>query len=146
MHLALEAVGVKAGDKVVTTPYTFAATAEVIRYFGADPVFVDVQADTLNLDVARVAEVVKRQRSPRSCPVHIAGEPCDMDGLRAAAGGIPIVEDAAHALPRHVRRQARRRAVRVHLLLVLRRPRRCPRARAACSPPTTTRPPSAVAS
>lgn len=99
MHLALEALGIKTGDRVVTTPYTFAATAEVIRYMGAHPVFVDVCADTLNMDPARVGEALAREPIAAIMPVHIAGEPCDMTALRAVAGDIPIVEDAAHALP-----------------------------------------------
>ena len=99
MHLALEAVGVKAGDKVLTTPYTFAATAEVIRYFGAHPLFVDVRAEDFNLDLGRVAEALARDRVAAIIPVHIAGEPCDLAGLRELAGDIPIIEDAAHALP-----------------------------------------------
>jgi len=103
MHLALEALGVRAGDRVITTPYTFAATAEVIRYLGAHPVFVDVRADTLNLDVERVAEIVKRERIAAILPVHMAGEPCDIDALQRVAGDIPIVEDAAHALPTRLR-------------------------------------------
>ncbi len=99
MHLALESLGVKPGDKVLTTPYTFAATAEVIRYMGADPLFVDVRADTLNLDMAAVATALKKHHVAAIIPVHIAGEPCEMDALREVAGDIPIVEDAAHALP-----------------------------------------------
>ena len=99
MHLALEAVGLKSGDKVITTPYTFAATAEVIRYFGANPVFVDVREDDLNLDLAQVREALARERIAAIIPVHIAGEPCDLGGLAELAGPIPIIEDAAHALP-----------------------------------------------
>src|SRR5690348_12585380 len=99
MHLALEAIGVKAGDKVLTTPYTFAATAEVIRYLGAHPLFVDVRPDTLNIDVEQVAQVLRRERVAAIIPVHIAGEPADIDALHAIAGDIPIIEDAAHALP-----------------------------------------------
>ena len=55
MHLALEAIGLQRGDEVITTPYTFAATAEVIRYFDAKPVFVDIESDSLNIDASRVA-------------------------------------------------------------------------------------------
>ena len=99
MHLALDALAIQPGDRVLTTPYTFAATAEVIRYMGAHPLFVDVRPDTLNIDVERVAEVLRRERVAAIMPVHIAGEPCEMDRLREVAGDIPIVEDAAHALP-----------------------------------------------
>ncbi len=99
MHLALEALGIKAGDRVLTTPYTFAATAEVIRYMGAHPLFVDVRPDTLNLDVERVADALRRERVAAIMPVHMAGEPCEMNALREVAGDIPIIEDAAHALP-----------------------------------------------
>ena len=59
MHLSLEAVGVQAGDFVVTTPYTFAATAEVIRYFDAIPVFVDVEPDTLNIDPRCLVQTIE---------------------------------------------------------------------------------------
>ena len=59
MHLALEAIGLTADDFVVTTPYTFAATAEVIRYFGATPVFVDVEADTFNIDPKCLVEIIE---------------------------------------------------------------------------------------
>jgi perosamine synthetase len=59
MHLSLEAIGLQAGDIVLTTPYTFAATAEVIRYFGAVPVFVDVEPDTLNIDTTCLSETVE---------------------------------------------------------------------------------------
>jgi perosamine synthetase len=99
MHLALEALAVKPGDKVLTTPYTFAATAEVIRYMGAHPVFVDVRPDTLNLDIDQVEAVLAREQIAAIMPVHIAGEPCELDRLREVAGDIPVIEDAAHALP-----------------------------------------------
>ena len=102
MHLALEFLGIKPGDKVLTTPYTFAATAEVIRYMGAHPVFADVRADTLNLDMERVAEVIEREKPAAIMPVHIAGGACEMDRLHELAGDIPIIEDAAHALPTRV--------------------------------------------
>ncbi|MDB4963258.1 MAG: UDP-4-amino-4-deoxy-L-arabinose--oxoglutarate aminotransferase [Myxococcales bacterium] len=99
MHLALEAIGVKAGDKVLTTPYTFAATAEVIRYMGAHPLFVDVDPETFNLDLAKVADTLRREKVAAIMPVHMAGEPVDINALHELAGDIPIIEDAAHALP-----------------------------------------------
>src|SRR5215470_2505457 len=76
MHLALEAIGVQPGDRVVTTPYTFASSAEVIRYMQATPVFVDCDARTLAIDVARLADALPGARAV--IPVHIGGEPCDI--------------------------------------------------------------------
>ena len=69
MHLSLEAIGLQAGDFVLTTPYTFAATAEVIRYFDAVPVFVDVEPDTLNIDPSCL---IRDNRGPGTVP---AGRP-----------------------------------------------------------------------
>lgn len=100
LHLALEAIGLQAGDEVVTTTYTFAATAEVIRYFGAKPVLVDVDGDTLNMEPDLVdAAITSRTRA--IIPVHIAGLACDLDRLKMIAGrnGIPVIEDAAHSFP-----------------------------------------------
>src|SRR5437667_5982468 len=71
LHLALEAIGVSPGDEVITTPYTFTATAEVIRYLGADPVFVDIDPDTLNIDVAQIENAITG-RTKVILPVHIA--------------------------------------------------------------------------
>lgn len=99
MHLVLEAIGIKAGDRVLTTPYTFAATAEVIRYLGAHPVFVDVLPDSFNIDPAKIAAKLRDEKISAIIPVHVAGEPCDLDAIRDVAGGIPVIEDAAHALP-----------------------------------------------
>ncbi|MGN6183933.1 MAG: DegT/DnrJ/EryC1/StrS family aminotransferase [Thermoanaerobaculia bacterium] len=96
LHLALEAAGVRAGDEVITTPYTFAASAEVIRYFGATPVFVDVDRRTFNIDPALVRDAIT-EKTKAIIPVHIAGLACDLDALHAL--NIPIIEDAAHAFP-----------------------------------------------
>jgi dTDP-4-amino-4,6-dideoxygalactose transaminase len=100
LHLALEAVGVGPDDEVITTPYTFASTAEVIRYFGATPRFVDIQPDTLNIDAEAVAEAVG-PRTRALLPVHIAGHPAELDVLDeiASRNGLALVEDAAHSLP-----------------------------------------------
>jgi dTDP-4-amino-4,6-dideoxygalactose transaminase len=100
LHLALEAVGVTAGDEVITTTYTFTATAEVVRYLGAHPVFVDVDPLTLNLD----PDAVERAITPRTkaiIPVHFAGLACNMQEILAIAKrhGLRVIEDAAHALP-----------------------------------------------
>ncbi len=100
MHLALEALGLRAGDEVITTPYTFAATAEVVRYFDARPVLVDVEPQTLNMDVtALTAAITPRTRAV--IPVHIAGLPADLDAIHAVAArhDLTVIEDAAHAFP-----------------------------------------------
>jgi dTDP-4-amino-4,6-dideoxygalactose transaminase len=98
LHLALEALGIAPGDEVIVPTFTFTATAEVVRYLGADPVFVDLDPSTLNMSPSAVARAIT-PRTRAVIPVHIAGLACDMAGLAAAAGSIPIVEDAAHALP-----------------------------------------------
>lgn len=100
LHLGLEALGVGPGDEVITTTHTFTATAEIIRYLGADPVFVDVDADTLCIDVAAV-EAAITPRTKAIIPVHFAGRSADMDALLAVARkhDLRVMEDAAHALP-----------------------------------------------
>lgn len=107
LHLAVESLGLGPGDLVLTTPYTFTATAEVLRYVGADPVFVDVDPTTGNLTpdgVERAQGVLSardRAQVRGLLPVHFAGLPCDMAGLTALADayGWWVVDDAAHALP-----------------------------------------------
>jgi dTDP-4-amino-4,6-dideoxygalactose transaminase len=94
LHLALLALGVGPGDEVITSPITWPATANVIVHAGAKPVFADVRDSDLNVDPARVAELVT-PRTKAILPVHLAGQPCDMDPLLAL--GLPVVEDAAHA-------------------------------------------------
>ena len=100
LHLALEAVGVGPGDEVITTTHTFTATAEVVRYLGADVKLVDIDPATLNIDV----QAVKAAITPRTkaiMPVHYAGLAADMPALLALAQrhGLKVIEDAAHALP-----------------------------------------------
>ncbi len=102
LHLALWALGLGAGDEVITTPFTFTATAEVMGYLGVRPVFVDVDPGTFNISPARVEEALESGRHKRAraiLPVHFAGHPCDMDRLLAIARqyDLKIVEDAAHA-------------------------------------------------
>jgi dTDP-4-amino-4,6-dideoxygalactose transaminase len=94
LHLALLALGVGPGDEVITSPITWPATANVIVHAGAKPVFADVRDSDLNVDPARAAEAVT-ERTKAILPVHLAGQPCDMDPLLAL--GLPVVEDAAHA-------------------------------------------------
>src|SRR5207244_9074732 len=100
MHLALEAIGLGPNDEVITTPYTFAATGEVVRYFNARPVFVDVDAATLNMRPDLLAAAVT-PRTKAILPVHIAGLAADLDAIQAVARrhDLPVIEDAAHAFP-----------------------------------------------
>lgn len=100
LHLALEAVGLGPDDEVITTTHTFTATAEVIRYFGAKPVFVDIDPLTLCIDVHAVARAISR-RTKVIIPVHFGGLAAEMDTLLQLARehGLKVIEDAAHALP-----------------------------------------------
>ena len=100
LHLALEAIGVQPGDEVITTTYTFTATAEVIRYLGADPVLVDIDPSTLNIDPDEIEKAITPQ-TKAIIPVHFAGLACDMDAILALAAKheLKVVEDAAHAIP-----------------------------------------------
>jgi dTDP-4-amino-4,6-dideoxygalactose transaminase len=100
LHLGLEALGVGAGDEVITTPMTFTATAAVIEHLNARPVFVDVEPQTLNLDVRKLEERIT-PRTKAILPVHFAGQACDMTPLLELARkrGLPVIEDAAHAIP-----------------------------------------------
>ena len=99
LHLTLEAMGIGPGDEVITSPYTFAATVNVIEHVRATPVLVDVEPDTLCLD-PRCVEAAITARTKVIMAVDYAGHPCDYDALRALAAprGIRIVDDAAHAL------------------------------------------------
>lgn len=102
MHLALEAMGIGPGDRVLTTPYTFTSTAEVVRYLGADPVFADIDPVTMNIDPDAVDAALARDPSIKVLmPVHLAGLSCDMGPLMTSARrhGTLVLEDAAHALP-----------------------------------------------
>ena len=94
MHLALVALGIEAGDEVITTPITWPATANVIVHSGATPVFVDVREGDLNIDPALIGAAVT-ERTKAIMPVHLAGQPADMDPIWEL--GIPVIEDAAHA-------------------------------------------------
>ena len=100
MHLALEAIELQPGDEVITTPYTFAATAEIIRYFDAKPVFVDICSTDLNINIDLIDGVIN-ERTKAIIPVHIAGLPSNLDGIYAIAKkyDLAVIEDAAHAFP-----------------------------------------------
>ena len=100
LHLALEAIGLRAGDEVIVPAYTFTASAEVVLYLGARPVLVDVDRRTLNIDPAAV-EAAVTERTRAIVTVDMAGVPCDYDALRSIATrhNLVILDDAAHALP-----------------------------------------------
>lgn len=106
LHLALEAIGLKAGQGVVVPTMTFAATAEVVRYFGARPLLVDCRPEDFNLDVANAERTIQRaidagQSVVAIMPVHYGGQIGDVQGIAALAKryGLKIVEDAAHCCP-----------------------------------------------
>jgi len=99
LHLALATLEMKPGDEVITTPMTFAATLNTIVLTGGRPVLVDVEPDTYNMDVTRLARAVTK-RTRAIVPVHFAGLPVDLDPLYALAEkhGLRVIEDAAHAI------------------------------------------------
>ena len=100
LHLALESLGVGKGDEVIVPSLTFTATAEVVRYLGADVKLVDVDPITLNIDIEAIREAITL-KTRVIMPVHYAGLSCDMDEILSLAKefGLKVVEDAAHALP-----------------------------------------------
>jgi len=104
MHLALDAIGLQPGDEVIVPVYTFTASAEVIIYFRARPVFVDVDPVTCNLNPVRLEKCIT-PRTRAIIVVHIAGLPAEMDSILsiARAHNLPVIEDAAHAFPTRYR-------------------------------------------
>lgn len=98
LHLALLAAGISEGDEVITTSFTFIATAEAIRYVGAIPVYVDIKADTLNID-ADLIEAAITDKTKAIIPVHIFGQPADMKSIMATAKkhNLLVIEDCAQS-------------------------------------------------
>ncbi|ADR18424.1 DegT/DnrJ/EryC1/StrS family aminotransferase [Calditerrivibrio nitroreducens] len=98
LHLALKAIGIKDGDEVITTPFTFIATAEAIVYCGGKPVFVDVDEETMNIDVNKIESKIT-DRTKAIIPVHLFGNPCNMDKIKEIANkyNLKIVEDCAQS-------------------------------------------------
>ena len=96
--IALMGVGIKPGDEVVTTPFTFAATAEMIALIGGKPVYADIEEDTANIDVSKI-EAAITPRTRAIMPVSLYGQPADMDDINAIAARhkLPVIEDAAQS-------------------------------------------------
>ncbi|MFI5294711.1 MAG: DegT/DnrJ/EryC1/StrS family aminotransferase [Thermodesulfovibrionales bacterium] len=98
LHLSIEALGIGEGDEVITTPFTFFATAEAILYTGATPVFVDIEQETMNIDPGKIEAAVTK-RTKAVLPVHIFGHPADMEKIAAVAKEhkLKIIEDCAQS-------------------------------------------------
>ncbi len=102
LHLALEACGIGPGDRVLVPTCTFTATAEVVEHLGATVELVDIEPETLMIDLDRVEQRLEEEIKIRAVvPVHFAGQTCDMDRLleMARRHGVAVIEDAAHAFP-----------------------------------------------
>lgn len=99
LHLSLVALGIKKGDEVITSPITWPSTANVIVHTGATPVFVDIDARTLNIDPSKIEKMITK-KTKAVIPVHMAGQPCQMDKIHKIAKKykLHVIEDAAHAI------------------------------------------------
>lgn len=105
LHLALEVIGIKEGDEVITSPITFPSTANVIVHHRAKPVFADVDRSTMNIDPQKLEDKIKERKAQNSkmkaiVPVHFGGRPCEMDAIMDIAKryNLFLIEDAAHAI------------------------------------------------
>ena len=107
LHLALLGAGIGEGDEVITSPFTFIATAEAIRYVGATPVFVDIRSDSFNLDTALIEAAIS-ERTRAILPVHLFGQPADMDEITALADSrnLLVIEDCAQSFGARYRERA----------------------------------------
>ncbi len=103
LHLALDAAGIGPGDEVITTPFTFIATAEAIAYVGATPVFVDIDPNTFNIDLAQVEQAVN-ENTRAVIPVHLFGQPVNMPALLTLCRKheLRVVEDCAQSFGAHI--------------------------------------------
>src|SRR6267143_5566218 len=115
LHLALEAIGLKAGQGVIVPTMTFAATAEVVRYFGARPILADCRAEDFNLDVADADRKIQSalaagQSVAAIMPVHYGGQIGDVAGVRSLARrhNLKIIEDAAHCCPAYYKENGKK--------------------------------------
>jgi len=99
-HLTLEAFGIEKGDEVIVPTMTFPATAEIVCYFGAIPIIVDVDKDTLNISLEEIEKAIT-PKTKAIIPVHYGGQPCDLDEIQEIAKihNLKVLEDAAHSLP-----------------------------------------------
>jgi len=99
LHLSLVAANIGSGDEVITTPFTFISTANVILHQGGRPVFVDIKKDTFNIDPLKIEKAITK-RTKAIIPVHYAGQPCQMDEILKIAKrhNLVVIEDAAHAI------------------------------------------------
>ncbi len=99
LHLAMVVTGIRSGDEVITTPLTFASTANAIIHTGAKPVFVDIEKETMNIDPEKIEEAIT-PRTRAIIPVHFAGRPCNMDAIMdiARQHDLIVIEDAAHCI------------------------------------------------
>lgn len=99
LHLAIESLGIKEADEVITTPFTFVATSEIISYTGATPVFVDIDPETFNIDPKKIkAKITKKTKA--MIPVHLYGQSADMDRIMSIAkeNHLAVIEDSAQAI------------------------------------------------
>ncbi|MDI6800790.1 MAG: DegT/DnrJ/EryC1/StrS family aminotransferase [Thermodesulfovibrionales bacterium] len=98
IHLSLKAVGIGEGDEVITTPFTFFATAEAVLYTGAKPVFVDIEPETYNIDVSLIEKKITK-KTKAILPVHIFGHPADMNAIMDIAReyNLKVIEDCAQS-------------------------------------------------